>query len=583
MTVTYRSGGPRALACLLLLAGALALPGSASAQGRSWHLQSFRSEIQVGSDGDLEVNEVLRPTFRGSYEGIYREIPVEYRTPAGFDRDLDVDVRSVTDAEGNSLRYETDRDDGYLRVRIRVPDATDATRTVSLRYRVERAIRFQEDYEELYWNVTGTEWAVPIDSASATIVLPDGASEVRVRAYTGPFGSRASDARVQRTGNRLQVEANQRLEYGEGLTAAVAWDAGLVGRPGFGERLARFLGDNGVLFLPLLAAGFMFWLWREKGKDPATGSIAPRYEPPEGLTPAEVGVVVDDHPDLRDITATMVDLAVRGYLTIESKEESKLLGLSSEREYVLRRARPPSEWSELRDHERETLRGLFEGGRESVELSELENDFYQRLSDIRDGIFAELMDRNLYSRRPDQVRQRYFAGAIIVAGVLLALGLGVGDVLSVPPFPATVAALGTGLVVAGFGWYMPARTRAGARVHGQVLGFEEFLERVEEDRFRRMVTGPEMFEALLPHAMALGVEKKWARAFEEMYRRPPDWYRGDSPSSFHAGVLAADLGRLSSHASTVMSSRPRSSGSSSFSGGGGFSGGGFGGGGGGAF
>lgn len=583
MTVTYRAGGPRALACLLLLAAALALPESAGAQERSWHLQSFRSEIRVGSDGDLEVNEVLRPTFRGSYDGIYREIPVEYRTPAGFDRDLEVDVRSVTDADGNSLRYETDRDDGYLRVRIWVPGATDATRTVSLRYGVERAIRFQEDYEELYWNVTGTEWAVPIDSASATIVLPDGASEVRVRAYTGPFGSRASDARVERSEDRLRVEANQRLEYGEGLTAAVAWDAGLVSRPGFGERLARFLGDNGILFLPLLAAGFMFWLWREHGKDPATGSIAPRYEPPEGLTPAEIGVVIDDHPDLRDITATMVDLAVRGYLSIESNEESKLLGLSSEREYVLHRERPPSEWSELRDHERETMRGLFEGGRESVELSELENDFYQRLPDIRDGIFAELMDRKLYSRRPDQVRQRYFLGAIIAAGVLLALGLGMGDVLSVPPFPATLAALGTGLVVAGFGWYMPARTRAGARVHGQVLGFEEFLERVEEDRFRRMITGPEMFEALLPHAMALGVEKKWARAFEDLYRRPPDWYRGDAPSGFHAGVLAADLGQLSTHASTVMSSRPRSSGSSSFSGGGGFSGGGFGGGGGGAF
>ena len=582
MSGRYRSRGPRALSCLLILAAALAIPASVAAQGRSWHLQSFRSEIQVRADGGVEVNEVLRPTFRGSYNGIYREIPVEYRTPAGFDFELDVDVRSVTDGDGNSLRYETDRDDGYLRVKVWVPDATDATRTVSLRYGVDRAIRFQEDYEELYWNVTGTEWAVPIDSASATIVLPDGASEVRVRAYTGPFGSRASDARVERDGNRLRIRANQRLEYGEGLTAAVAWDAGLVSRPGFGERLARFLGDNGILFLPLLAAGFMFWTWREHGKDPATGSIAPRYEPPEGLTPAEVGVVVDDHPDLRDITATMVDLAVRGYLSIEGREESKLLGLSSEREYVLHRERPPSEWSELRGHERETLRGLFEGGRESVALSELENDFYQRLSDIRDGIFAELMDRKLYSRRPDQVRRRYLAGAIIAAAVLLALGLGV-DALSIPPFPATVAALGTGLVVAGFGWYMPARTRAGAKIYGQVLGFEEFLERVEEDRFRRMITGPEMFEAMLPHAMALGVEKKWARAFEEMYRSPPDWYRGESPTGFHAGVLAADLGRLSTHASTAMSSRPRSSGSSSFSGGGGSSGGGFGGGGGGAF
>lgn len=571
------------LAPLLLLGAALLAPSAADAQGRSWHLQSFRSEIRVRADGGIEVEEVLRPTFRGSYNGIYRTIPVEYRTPAGFDLDLDVDVRSVTDGAGNSLRHETDREGRDLRVKIWIPDATDATRTVSLRYEVASAIRFREDYEELYWNVTGTEWAVPIDSAAATVVLPEGASGVRVRAYTGPFGSRASDAEIQREANRVHVRADRRLEYGEGLTAAVAWDPGLVSRPSLPERIARTLADNWILFLPLLVAGYMFWLWRRLGRDPPVGSVAPRYEPPEGLTPAEVGVVVDDHPHPRDITATMVDLAVRGYLTIEAREESKLLGLSSEREYVLHRERPREEWSELREHERKTMEGLFEGGRESVELSELEEEFYEHLSDIRDDIFAELMDRKLYRRRPDEVRRIYLAGAVIAVTVLMAVGLGLGDYLSIPPMAATVSAFGTGLVVAGFGWYMPARTRAGADTYAQVLGFEEFLERVEEDRFRRMITGPEMFEAFLPYAMALGVEKKWAAAFEEMYRRPPEWYRGSSPSGFHAGILAADMGRLSTHAGTAMTSRPRSSGGSSFSGGGGFSGGGFGGGGGGAF
>jgi len=574
---------PSLLAPLLLVLAALLAPSAADAQGRSWHLQSFRSEIRVRADGALEVSEVLRPTFRGSYNGIYRTIPVEYRTPSGFDRDLDLEVRSVTDGAGNALRYETDREGDDLRVKIWVPDATDATRTVDLRYRVESAIRFREDYEELYWNVTGTEWAVPIDSAAATIVLPEGASGVRVRSYTGPFGSRASDAEIERRENRIRVRATRRLEYGEGLTAAVAWDPGLVSRPGFGERLARVLADNWILLLPLLAAGFMFWLWRRRGRDPAVGSIAPRYEPPDGLTPAEVGVVVDDHPHPRDITATMVDLAVRGYLTIESREESKLMGLSTERGYVLHRERPPEEWTELREHERNTMEGLFEGGRESVELSELENEFYEHLSDIRDDIFAELMDRKLYRRRPDQVRSKYLVIAMAVATIILAAGLEWGGLLSASPMAVTVAAFGTGLVFVGFGWHMPARTRAGADMYAQVLGFEEFLERVEEDRFRRMITGPEMFEAFLPYAMALGVEKKWAAAFEDMYRRPPEWYRGSSPSGFHAGILAADMGRLSTDAGTAMTSRPRSSGGSSFSGGGGFSGGGVGGGGGGAF
>ncbi|MEJ2483315.1 MAG: DUF2207 domain-containing protein [Gemmatimonadota bacterium] len=146
-----------------------------------------------------------------------------------------------------------------------------------------------------------------------------------------------------------------------------------------------------------------------------------------------------------------------------------------------------------------------------------------------------------------------------------------------------LAAALSAVIIVGFGLVMPARTVKGARTQEAILGFEEFLDRVESDRFRRMITGPDMFERFLPYAMALGVEKKWAAAFADIYREPPNWYRGPGYATFRPAVFVSDLGNMSNATAAAMTSAPRSVGSSGMSGGGGFSGGGFGGGGGGAF
>jgi uncharacterized membrane protein YgcG len=154
--------------------------------------------------------------------------------------------------------------------------------------------------------------------------------------------------------------------------------------------------------------------------------------------------------------------------------------------------------------------------------------------------------------------------------------------------PATFVLAGilTGLVVVIFGYFMPARTLLGSRTLEGVLGFEEFLGRVESDRMDRMIYKPEMFEKYLPFAMALGVEKKWAAAFEGIYTEPPQWYTGTSYPTFQPSSFVGNLNRMSASTAAAMASAPRSSGGSGFSGGGGgggFSGGGFGGGGGGGF
>jgi uncharacterized membrane protein len=169
----------------------------------------------------------------------------------------------------------------------------------------------------------------------------------------------------------------------------------------------------------------------------------------------------------------------------------------------------------------------------------------------------------------------------VVIGFLIAFGgARIASSQGTAPLTFIIAGLATGLVICAFGWFMPAHTEQGTRALEGVLGFEDFLVHVESDRFNRMIKTPEMFEKFLPFAMALGVEKNWSRAFQGILTQPPQWYRGSSYGpNFYPMTFANDLGYMSSQASSVMASAPRSSGGSGFSDGGGSGGGGGGGGG----
>jgi uncharacterized membrane protein YgcG len=292
---------------------------------------------------------------------------------------------------------------------------------------------------------------------------------------------------------------------------------------------------------------------------------------------------------MRDITATLVDLAVRGYLQIEERKAKKLLGLRTSHDYLFTIRKPADTWKELQPHEQSLLDGLFAGGiRHSVESSTLEHSFYTRLPGIRKEIFKRLLERRYYTQRPDMVRRRYIGLGFLVGLVVLLGGLGLSAVLGQAPVPVIVAGTLSAAITAAFGWVMPCRTLLGTRALEGVLGFEEFLTRVEGDHLRRAVKTPEMFEKYLPYAMALGVEKSWAKAFEGICRQPPDWYQGGTPRTFHPRSFVSDLGQMSEQTAGAMASSPRSSEGSGFGGGGGgggggSSGGGMGGGGGGGF
>jgi uncharacterized membrane protein len=557
-----------------------AVPAAAQ---RTLVIERFDATIEVRPDGSILVEEVISPRFTGSWNGIFRNIPIQYRTPQGLNYTLRLDVASITGAEGEPLKYEASRERHYRKLKIWIPGAQDTTKTVTIRYFVSNGLRFFEEHDELYWNVTGDEWEVPIESASAFIRLPEGVAGVRASAFRGAYGSpEQAEAIVEADG--VRVRAVDGLGFREGLTAVVGWNPGIVHRPTAAEKAAGVLYSNVPLLIPVVVFFGMFRLWRSRGRDPEMAPVVTRYEPPANMTPAELGTLVDGKPDMRDITASIVDLAVRGYVHIEESGSEGFLGLFSSKDYQFTLKKPRSEWANLRPHEVDLLEAMFRSGDDAVSLSALKNRFYKHLPGLRNQLYGGLVSGGLYTGRPDRVRALYIIGGIVAGALLAVAGGTIMSSLGMQPVAGIFAGILSGLIVVLFGWFMPSRTVRGTRELEKVLGFQEFLSRVEADRMDRTIRTPEMFEKFLPYAMALGVADNWAKAFEGIYTEPPQWYTG--PSTMHAfnpSMFSSNLGRMSAQAATVMASAPRSSGGSGFSSGGGFSGGGFGGGGGGGF
>jgi len=229
------------LLCLVLIAPAFA---------RDWHLARFDTQMSVAQDGVVDVTERLDVVFDGTYLGIWRDIPIEYPGPHGSNYTLFLQVTGVTDGTGNDLKFDSTTQNGNRHLTIYIPDAVNATRTVQIHYTVTNAVRWFDDHDELYWNVTGNDWPVPIESGAAHIVFPTNASgELRAQAFTGEYGSRAQDATVQVGGNSVSVETTGPLSMREGLTADVYITKGVLTQPSQLTQAIWFLRSNSIVFL----------------------------------------------------------------------------------------------------------------------------------------------------------------------------------------------------------------------------------------------------------------------------------------------------------------------------------------------
>jgi len=310
------------------------------------------------------------------------------------------------------------------------------------------------------------------------------------------------------------------------------------------------------------------------------------YEPPLGISPAEAGTLVEDKIHPRDITSTLVDLAVRGYVKIEETADKGII--FHHKDYIFHLLKPRDQWgSDLAPHERVMLENVFAGGDE-IRLSSLKNRFYTAIPVIRQDIMAALKRKGMYLLDPESAN-----GYSIMTGILIVAAFVGLQLWKFSGFSSIPLMIGCGLISAVIWWLfarqMTAKTLKGGRTCVAILGFQEFMNRVDADRLKVMPRNT--FEKFLPYAMALGVEHHWAQAFAGIIKDPPSWYvapGGYGPGmGFNPIFFSSSMHSMASDMQQVFVSAPRASSSGSGfgggGGGGGFSGGGFGGGGEGAF
>ncbi|MFA5946759.1 MAG: DUF2207 domain-containing protein [Patescibacteria group bacterium] len=561
-------------------------------------IKSFDAKLDVAKDGKVHVTETIRFDFGNNQKhGIFRDIPLT----AVDGPNIGITVNSVTNETGGSYRYVESVDRGVLDIKIGDGNVTvTGEKVYVIDYVVTNAIRPFEDHDELYWNVTGNEWVVPIERVSMTAgvegLLID---KLQTACFIGEVGSTescnqnfSSDSTTFRTVN----PPARPLAPGEGMTVVLGFPLGIVNDTvvetpvSSGSTDFSFSdGDWIFLLVPLLfliAVGgvtivVISKLFKKQGYK---GPIVVQYKPPEGLRPIDVGSILDKSVDTKDISSVILDLAVRGYIKIRyTVQEIKFWPDKKDFELIKLK-----DGSTLKHPGEKILFELFFAGRERVMLSEMLADkdaFHADIMKIKENTGEYLRGEGYYDqaskeRADKQMQQLALAmGVTIVVSFLISfVTAGIGMVLF---FPAILYII---LRMAGASNLAKQFTPKGIAAQGEITGFKEFLQLTEKDKLELLNAPklePETFEKYLPFAMALGVESQWAKKFEGLYQSTPNWYEDPGHNVFSSTLLIGNLQQFNSAFSqTVVSSAPKSS-SSGFSGG--SSGGGSGGGGGGSW
>ncbi|MEI7579329.1 MAG: DUF2207 domain-containing protein [bacterium] len=334
----------------------------------------------------------------------------------------------------------------------------------------------------------------------------------------------------------------------------------------------------GCLLLPIASIWYLN-VYLRRGRDQnKIATVVPLFKPPVNVRPYLLGSIKDEQVDMVDITATLIDLAYRGYLKIREFGAKSVLGIQIKaQDFELIKVK---DFDDLNESEQKIIKSIFDG-KDRVSTTSLKNHFYLSIPGIKDKIYTEMVTLGYFGKRPDKVRAKYLTIGIL----MFCLGLALIFVNFVLPLAIglAIAIIILGIIVAATSKYMPAKTTLGSKIFNEILGFKMYMETAE--RFRVQNLTPETFEKFLAYAIVFGIEEKWADKFKDIYKTPPDWYEGSNISTWNALYLAHALSSFRSTTSQAMQSTPSSSGNSfsggGWSGGGGFSGGFSGGGGGG--
>ena len=618
--------GVRRLAAtaLLVVVAAVVVTSVATAADDGWVIERFASDIEIQRDGRLVITEAIDVDFQllNDRHGIFRDIPVRYRWDPDpkMVRVYEISVQSVRDASGRGLKYETSENGANYRIKIGDADRiVVGKQSYRITYTVRGALNAFADHDELFWNVNGGAWSVPMRAVSATVHTAFDALTT-VTCFEGALRS-TKPCQSSVSPQQAAFSATTALPTGQQLTIVTALRKGTVTVPapmlqreerGIDEYFDLTPATIGAALLTMIGGvGLVAWRWWSAGRDEREReTIVAEYEPPERLRPAQAGLLIDEHADTKDVTATIVDLAVRGYLTIT---ELPATGIFGKKDWTLTRIEGRADPAALQPYERTIYDGLFGratldeaqtkvvalvqqlGDRfgagptiraaleakptDEVKLSDLKEHFYTTLARAQRELYADSVARKWFPADPQRVRQVYAAlgcVAIVVAGALVfVLGSALGGGL------VGLGAIVPAVALLGVASRMPRKTRDGAELFRRTLGFRHYMEIAEKER-QRFAERENIFSQYLPYAIVFGCVEKWARAFSDIdaTRATAGWYTGSTLGAFSASDLSNNLSSFSNQVSSAIASTPGGSGGSGFSGGGGSGGGGGGGGGG---
>ncbi len=610
-------------------------PGSAQAQSSgSEEIIRFHSNIELLERGEILVTESIRVRALGREirRGIYRTIPTYYRDRFRNRIKMDFEVLGLL-RNGMKEPFFIERKMGNVIVNFGDDSfLSPGEHTYALTYKMSRVVGFFDDFDELYWNVTGNEWSFLIREASADITFPNGFEVLHVACYTGLTGDTESRCHVyNRPDGSIHFMANDMLPPGRGLTVAAGWPKGLIPEPTTEEKLNALFVDNkgaltGLLGM-LLVFFYYFFAWNKVGRDPEKGLIIPLYKVPEGFSPAAVRFVMKMGFDDKSFSAALVSLAVKGRLIIRE----------TNRKFILEKVADGR--SELSKGEQKVFDRLFAKS-DVIEISQSNRDTFQTTKKALESTLKKDFEKTHFNLNGKYLIPGTLLSLVTVAGIFLlsepdesmlffgvwisiwtlgctALAInvfgawknvvndrtGFGNAVfmslfSLPFFGAqlfvlTMIGLEIGFLsvllimtilvmnILFYEW-MKAPTLYGREMMDKIEGFKMYLSVAEGSRIQ-MMGAPEkdikLYEKYLPYAIALDVENAWTRQFNHVIERissesgyKPGWYQSNRP--FTLNSTSRMTGSLGSALSSAVSS-------SSGSRGGGSSGGGRGGGGGG--
>lgn len=629
------------VAALMLAAWLVAPPALGQ---RVEHIRDFRAEIVVRADGSVEVTEEIEVLALGHAikRGIYRDLVLQSYDPLGLFLPDFALIEATRDGREETHRVMSTA--SGVRVYLGDPERflDPGVYRYRLRYRMADQVDRYQDHDEIYWNVNGTGWSVVTLKVTAGVVLPEGARVVQHAAYTGYDGERGQDFQVSRpTEGRLVFATTRPLAAGENLTVAVGFPKGVV----TGERGGQWLRwlferdpmDIAAVLLAVLV-GYYGLVWLLVGRDPRAGTIVPVYSPT--IPPAAMRFIRRMGFDADCVAAALLSMAVKGHVTFEEDAQNRL---------TLRRAVPPEGAPELSPGEAALFSALL-GARGSILLDQSNQATLASAREALKRHFERTFNRHFFRRNRAwfvsgavltvlgwlvvSMTQPMLLLAFVQAVWLGVLGFivfmlgrqGMRMWRSLRAGGSQTERVGLGLVIVvggifvwsfgasfvqiaiGMGWettaavvvlgginlvflhLLKAPTALGRGALDEIEGTRRYLTVAEADRLRfhnPPARTPEHFEAMLPYAVALGVETDWTRQFSDVLARAsaaqgggyrPRWYHG----SRFSGARLSDLGQVLG-ASYATAATPKSSGSGGGSGGGGSSGGGRGGGGGGGW